>query len=50
MQLKLEDLGAVTFVLEATHHGFKADASQVNGELEKIIYEVRGNHAADLVD
>src|SRR5260370_20462813 len=23
VQLKLEDLGAVTFVLEATHHGFK---------------------------
>ena len=36
VQLKLEDLGAVTFVLGATHHGFKADASQVNGELEKI--------------
>jgi hypothetical protein len=50
VQLKLEDLGAVTFVLGATHHGFKADASQVNGELEKIIYEVRGNHAANLVD
>jgi hypothetical protein len=33
VQLKLEDLGAVTFVLGATHHGFKADASQVNGEL-----------------
>ena len=50
VQLKLEDLGAVTFVLGATHHGFKADASQVNGELEKRIYEVRGNHAANLVD
>ena len=45
VQLKLEDLGAVTFVLGATHHGFKADASQVNCELEKIIYEVRGNQS-----
>ena len=50
VQLKLEDLGAVTFVLGATHRGFKADSSQVNGELEKIIYEVRGNHAGNLVD
>ena len=50
VQLKLEDFGAVTFVLGATPHGFKADASQVNGELEKIIYEVRGNHAGNLVD
>ena len=50
VQLKMEDPGAVTFVLGATHHGFKADASQVNGELEKIIYEVRGNHAGNLVD
>ena len=50
VQLNLEDLGGVTFVLGATRHGFKADASQVNGELEKIIYEVRGNHPGNLVD
>lgn len=42
--------GKVDFVLGATHHGFYADASEVNGELEKIIYEVREAHANKLVD
>jgi hypothetical protein len=34
-----EGKGDVTFVVGATHHGFKADASHVNGELEKLINE-----------
>lgn len=33
--------GAVSFTLGATHHGFKADASEVNGALERIIEKVR---------
>ena len=40
----------VTFVLGATHHGFRADASEVSGELERIIQEVRQSHPNNLVD
>lgn len=40
----------VDFVLGATHHGFRADASKVNGELESIINEVRDSHPDLLVD
>ena len=41
---------AVTFVLGATHHGFKADASEVSGELEQIIQEIRQRHPDTVVD
>jgi hypothetical protein len=50
VELHLEEKGAVTFVLGASHHGFKADASKVAGELEKIIDEIRRNHPQNLVD
>lgn len=50
VELHREQDGDVTFVLGATHHGFKADASEVNGELEKIIDEIRKNHPKNLVD
>ena len=40
----------VEFVLVATHHGFKADASEVNGQLEKIINEARRKHPELAVD
>jgi hypothetical protein len=40
----------VSFVLGATHHGFKADASEVGGELEKFIGEIRQAHLNNLVD
>lgn len=40
----------VEFVLGYTHHGFRADASEVNGELERIIGEVREAHPETLVD
>jgi len=40
----------VSFVLVATHHGFKADASEVDGELERIIEEVRRAHPETTVD
>lgn len=29
------------FELVATHHGFKADASELNGQLERIINQIR---------
>lgn len=33
----IQEGGSVTFVLGATHHGFKADASELGGELERFI-------------
>ena len=50
VNLDLEPSGKVSFVLGATHHGFKADASEVNGELEKIIYEIRTSHPENTAD
>ena len=34
----------------ATHHGFKADASEVGGELENFINEIRRAHSKNSVD
>lgn len=42
--------GGVEFLLGATHHGFRADASEVNGELEHIIREVRESHPQSTID
>jgi len=42
--------GRVEFRLGATHHGFMADASEVSGELEKIINEIRNSHPDNLID
>lgn len=50
IELHREDTGGVTFVLGATHHGFKADASEVKGELEGLINEVREAHPENAVD
>jgi hypothetical protein len=50
VELHREDSGNVIFVLGATHHGFKADASEVNGELEGLINEVRSAHPGNAVD
>jgi hypothetical protein len=44
VELHVEESGGVLFVLGATHHGFRADASEVDGELERIINEVRRAH------
>jgi hypothetical protein len=50
VELHRERSGGVTFVLGATHHGFKADASEVSGELERFINEVRQAHPENMVD
>lgn len=50
LELRGEPGGEVTFVLGATHHGFRADASEVGGELEAFINEVREAHPNNLVD
>ncbi len=38
------ETGELTLYLGATHHGFNARATDVGGELEKIIYEIREMH------
>ena len=40
----------VSFELVYTHHGFRADASTVSGELEQIIEEARRAHPDKAVD
>ena len=50
IELHSEGADAVTFVLGATHHGFKADASAVGGQLESFINEVREAHPESAVD
>jgi hypothetical protein len=48
--LERRDDGKVNFILGATHHGFKADASEVGGELEELIQEIRRGHPQLVVD
>jgi hypothetical protein len=50
VELHRERDGKVTFVLGATHHGFKADASEIGGELEDLINEIRRAHPNNMVD
>ena len=38
------------FALVATHHGFKANASELNGELERIINQIRELNPGSAVD
>lgn len=49
-EVRAEDPEKVVFALVATHHGFEADASEVGGELERIIEDVRRAHPDALVD
>ncbi len=48
--VEIEDKEKVIFKLGATHHGFKADASVVAGELEEIIYKIREQHPKNIID
>ena len=50
LELNSDEDGKVTFILGATHHGFKADASEVGGELENFIYEIKDRHPKNEVD
>jgi hypothetical protein len=40
----VEDDGRVSFLLGAHHAGFRADASELHGELEKYINEIQERH------
>jgi hypothetical protein len=42
--------GRVRFRLCYKHHGFESDASEVNGDLEKIIETIRKAHPKTTVD
>jgi hypothetical protein len=50
VNLRLNEKEEVIFGLGATHHGFKADASEVGGELETFIYEIRDAHPQNKFD
>jgi hypothetical protein len=45
-----KDNERTSFALVATHHGFKADASDLNGELERIINQIRETNPELAVD
>jgi hypothetical protein len=40
----VEDDGKMDFLLGAHHTGFKADASEIQGQLQKYISEVQQRH------
>jgi len=50
VELHRKEDGVVEFVMGATHHGFRADASTVGSELEGIINDVREAHPDLTVD
>ncbi|MFH1033229.1 MAG: hypothetical protein V1806_01865 [Pseudomonadota bacterium] len=50
VELQEQPDGKLIFCLGATHHGFKADASEIKGELERIIYDIRRAHPETIVD
>ena len=50
VEVRQRGQGKVEFVLGATHHGFRVDASEVSGELEKLIEDIRGRYPDKTVD
>jgi len=50
IELNTYESGGVSLSMVATHHGFQADASTVNGELEQIIQAVRAAFPKNLID
>jgi hypothetical protein len=44
------DGNKTAFTMGATHHGFQADASVVNSELEQLCEEVRRSHPELCID
>ena len=50
IELKRGASGSVSLDLRATQHGFKADASELDGELEKIINHIRRDFPGNAVD
>ena len=50
LELHAEADGKVDFWLGATHHGFRADATEVNSELYKILEAVRAKFPENTLD
>lgn len=50
VELRRTESNRVTFKLGATHHGFEADASDIGGDLERIIDLVREHEPQLIVD
>jgi hypothetical protein len=50
MELDAGSDGKVNLILGATHHGFRADASEVGGDLEGLINEIRDAHPDQAID
>ena len=44
MEIRPKEEGGVEAFFGTTHHGFRADASVVNSQLEDIINEVKEDH------
>ena len=45
-----ESNGTTSFKIGCTHHGFKADASKLGGELEFFINEIRNKYPKNIID
>jgi type IV secretory pathway TrbF-like protein len=50
IEIRRKTSGKVTLFMGATHHGFEADASDVNSELETFIEEIRRVHPGNAID
>ena len=46
----MKDNGGIKFVLGATHHGVMLDASDIEGELEQVIWKLRNDNPEATVD
>jgi hypothetical protein len=42
--------GTTSFLVVSTHYGFRVDASEVGGELDQVIGEIRERHPDPAVD
>ena len=50
LDLRIDQDGKIKFAIGCTHHGFEADASELDSELEQIINEVRENHRDKIIE
>ena len=44
LDVRIDPDGKVKFSMGATHHGFEADATEIDSELYHVIEELRRNH------
>ena len=46
----VDDKGKASLSIGATHHGIRAAAHEVNGELEQFVNELRERHPSNRID